>query len=345
MTNRSGRPLLVVLPAATSPCEGGGRMPPCVRLISTRWHPVAGACYSQRDGAIRSVCALVWTRSRRAVSGHTPDGSPTRASHLAIAPLAFTGYPHADGRVFGFALIPSAQMVLGDVPGLRAAFEKVAPYDSGAERRVLELRCVPHQPLQLSPAGESSKRSLMPGPYLRPARVWASVTPVVLDRHLKGYDEGKIRELIADSCANGDRRRAAGVAAPWSTAVDALACSGGTAQPAADPRRHRLRGGRAGDARCRAVHGARALSPARRDRWVMALPPADFAAFFCAIHGHDPFSWQQRLVEQLASTNRWPERAGPADRQRQDGSARCGGVPSGAAGELPAAQRCELSWW
>ena len=137
-----------------------------------------------------------------AVSGHTPDGSPTRASHLAIAPLAFAGYPHADGRVFGFALIPSAQMVLGDVPGLRAAFEKVAPYDPGAERRVLELRCVPNQPLQLSPAGESSKRSLMPGPYQRPARVWASVTPVVLDRHLKGYDEGKIRELIADSCAN-----------------------------------------------------------------------------------------------------------------------------------------------
>ena len=104
--------------------------------------------------------------------------------------------------MFGFALIPSARIVLGDVPGLRAAFEKVAPYDSGAERRVLELRCVAHQPLQLAPAGESSKCSLMPGPYLRPARLWASVTPVVLDRHLKGYDEGKIRELIADSCAN-----------------------------------------------------------------------------------------------------------------------------------------------
>ena len=29
----------------------------------------------------------------------------------------------------------------------------------------------------------------------------------------------------------------------------------------------------------------------------MALTPADFAAFFCAIHGHDPFPWQQRLVE------------------------------------------------
>ena len=144
---------------------------------------------------------------------------------------------------------------LGDVPGLRAAFEKVARYDSGAERRVLELRCVPNQPLRLSPAGESSKRSLMPGPYLRPARVWASVTPVVLARHLKRYEEGKIRgadrRLVCERGvaparsgphsgrqALGDRRRAAGVAASWSTAVDALACSGGTEQPAADPRRH-----------------------------------------------------------------------------------------------------------
>ena len=39
----------------------------------------------------------------------------------------------------------------------------------------------------------------------------------------------------------------------------------------------------------------------------MALTPANFAAFFCAIHGHDPFPWQQRLVEHLASNNRWPD--------------------------------------
>ena len=39
----------------------------------------------------------------------------------------------------------------------------------------------------------------------------------------------------------------------------------------------------------------------------MALTSADFAAFFCAIHGHDPFPWQQRLVKQLASNNRWPD--------------------------------------
>ena len=38
-----------------------------------------------------------------------------------------------------------------------------------------------------------------------------------------------------------------------------------------------------------------------------ALTPTDFAAFFRAIHGDAPFPWQQRLVEQLARENRWPE--------------------------------------
>ena len=138
------------------------------------------------------------------VSGHTPDGSPTRVPHLTIAPLAFVGHPHADGRVFGFALIPAAQMALRDVPGLRPAFENVALYDRGHQRRVLELRGGPlRSGLYLSPAGAASKRSLDPRPYLQRARCWASVTPIVLDRHLKRYDdEDKIRELIADACAN-----------------------------------------------------------------------------------------------------------------------------------------------
>ena len=137
------------------------------------------------------------------VSGHEPDGTLLRAAHLGIVPMAFAGFPHADGRLFGFALVPTAQTALRDIPGLRDAFEAIAPYDHGTERRVLELKYVPQRmPLLLSPAGVASKRSLEPGPYLQPARVWASVTPIVLDRHLKRHDEAKIRELIARSCIN-----------------------------------------------------------------------------------------------------------------------------------------------
>ena len=39
----------------------------------------------------------------------------------------------------------------------------------------------------------------------------------------------------------------------------------------------------------------------------MRLRAEDFRAFFRAIHGHDPFPWQQRLASHLADTDCWPE--------------------------------------
>ena len=137
------------------------------------------------------------------VSGHTADRRPTRLPHLAIVPLAFAGYPHADGRVFGFALVPPAGTDLRAVPGFVRAFEEVAPYDPGRERRVLKLDGAPlGKPLHLAPAGATTIRSLSPAPYTESAQVWASVTPIVLDRHLKRNGDRKIREIIAGACEN-----------------------------------------------------------------------------------------------------------------------------------------------
>ena len=39
----------------------------------------------------------------------------------------------------------------------------------------------------------------------------------------------------------------------------------------------------------------------------MELRPDDFAGFFRAIHGCDPFPWQQALVESLAKCSEWPD--------------------------------------
>ena len=260
------------------------------------------------------------------VSGHEHDGTLLRAPHLGIVPMAFAGFPHADGRLFGFALVPTAQTALRDVPGLRAAFEAIAKYDHGTERRVLKLKYLAQRkPMLLSPAGAASKRSLEPAPYLQPARVWASVTPIVLDRHLKRHDEAKVRELIARSCANVGlprprpglhpsgqalrrRGRGAGMAAFRCAAVDPLACPGAAGQPLADAcgDRLRARGRRPGHARGRALHRARTVPPLGRGGG-MTLTAADFATYFEAVHDDPPFPWQQRLVEQLAHDNQWPD--------------------------------------
>ena len=73
------------------------------------------------------------------VSGHAPDGTPTRLPHLAIMPMAFAGFPHVDGRVLGFALIPPRGTTLDHIEGFRVAFENVANYRPDEERRVLKL--------------------------------------------------------------------------------------------------------------------------------------------------------------------------------------------------------------
>ena len=38
----------------------------------------------------------------------------------------------------------------------------------------------------------------------------------------------------------------------------------------------------------------------------MMLSAADFAAFFREVHGHEPFPWQKRLLEQVATNGGWP---------------------------------------
>lgn len=137
------------------------------------------------------------------VSGHAPDGKPTRRPHLAAAPMAFAGVPHADGHTMGYALIPPAGAGLRAIPGFRKAFEAVAPYYRDNERRELVLNGEPlPEPLLLAPVGSEPRASLAAGPYLGPARIWASVTPLVLDRHLKRKDDGETRELAARACEN-----------------------------------------------------------------------------------------------------------------------------------------------
>ena len=139
------------------------------------------------------------------VSGHSSDGKPTLSPHLSIVPMSFVGSRHADGRVFGFALIPPRNLALASIEGFRESFEAVTRYRAVEQRRVLALEGSPlRERLCLSPAPDDQmrKRSLAQGPYVQVSRYWASVTPIVLDRHLKRGDESEVRELVAHACKN-----------------------------------------------------------------------------------------------------------------------------------------------
>jgi CRISPR-associated protein Csb2 len=73
------------------------------------------------------------------VSGHAADGAPARAPHLAIIPLAFAGFPYADGHVMGFALIPPADSGILADEAFRKVLRNLSPVDEERGRRILTL--------------------------------------------------------------------------------------------------------------------------------------------------------------------------------------------------------------
>jgi len=117
--------------------------------------------------------------------------------------MAFVGSPYADSRVFGFALVPPRSKSLHRIDNFRTVWEKIAHYHKDEQRRIMTLQGPSLRgPLRLTPTGEEPKKSLLPDPYLKSSSRWASVTPIVLDRHLKRKDDAEIRELVASACEN-----------------------------------------------------------------------------------------------------------------------------------------------
>jgi CRISPR-associated protein Csb2 len=139
------------------------------------------------------------------VSGHSPDGSPTPAPHLAIVPLAFLGSQFADGRVLGFALVAPDRGELLDDEGFRSAVRAVAAWNKDDERRALRLTAHGFD-IALTPSPRRELVSLDPAPYVTVATTWATCTPIVLDRHLKAKRNRErdleVADLISEACAN-----------------------------------------------------------------------------------------------------------------------------------------------
>lgn len=147
------------------------------------------------------------------VSGHAADGSPSRAPHLAIVPLSFTGHPFADGRVLGFALVPPAEEDLFEDEGFRRMLRKLTRRMDGRGRRIVEVKSpegtTPNQAyainLSLTFEPPAGRRSLDPAAYTAKSRSFATVTPIVLDRFLKkrGQErQAEIAEQVAAACRN-----------------------------------------------------------------------------------------------------------------------------------------------
>ena len=132
-------------------------------------------------------------------SGHAADGRPTAAPHLALAPLPFTGAPHADGRIMGLAMILPRAVPPRDAGRIFDSILHVAGTGLPREHRLFDgqwLECT-----VVIDTRERAPNNLDPRTWTRQSRMWASVTPFVLNRHFDGEDRWNLAaESLKDAC-------------------------------------------------------------------------------------------------------------------------------------------------
>jgi CRISPR-associated protein Csb2 len=123
------------------------------------------------------------------LSGHQPAGvgAHTPASerpHLAVVALPFIAREHADSHIRGVGLVLPRDASLPDREAVARAVRRWVD-DSGRGHAVVTMGAKGIRRLevgdQLNPI-----ESLQPRTWCRPAQVWASSTPVALDRHPGG---------------------------------------------------------------------------------------------------------------------------------------------------------------
>lgn len=138
------------------------------------------------------------------VSGHQPDNTPSQQPHLALLPLAFVGHAHADGHFLGVALA----FPKGIAPRDRGYALRNLLFDPAGNPKPIDLRLGRLGSWRIMrETRESPPLALQPQTWTRPSRSWATVTPIVLDRHPKadyvkdrsGWAQ-EVAGVIAESC-------------------------------------------------------------------------------------------------------------------------------------------------
>lgn len=137
-----------------------------------------------------AVLARLSAASPALLSGHDKDGRPSAEPHLAFVPLGFVHSRYADGSVKGIALV----LPRGVEPNLRRRLRSAVE-----DAWELHLGVLGSISVRLSEESNRDLESLRFGQYAARSLIWASVTPIVLDRHPK--KKGPTAEsIVAESC-------------------------------------------------------------------------------------------------------------------------------------------------
>jgi CRISPR-associated protein Csb2 len=125
-----------------------------------------------------------------ALTGHGSNGDSLRDSHLAVVPLPRVGDTYADGELLGVGLLLPRALSDTDYEALIGALgdwlKSGGHVDLGSIRWTLEI------------AHDDHRVSLRDTRYGGTATTWASVTPVVFDRHPRRML--RIEDVVAAMC-------------------------------------------------------------------------------------------------------------------------------------------------
>lgn len=148
------------------------------------------------------------------LSGHAADGSPSKQPRPAYLPLGFVGHEHADGHLLGVAVAVPANF---DPGAIKLLFELLGRHDGSnpheIEERVPYVSAVVRNPhmsdaeigrleLEMDERPEGRRPvTLKALTWTAPARVWTTVTPLMLPQFPKA---GKLpaEDVVAQACAD-----------------------------------------------------------------------------------------------------------------------------------------------
>lgn len=139
------------------------------------------------------------------ITGRSSDGLTSPNSHLAIVPLAFVGFRHADGHLLGMALVPPRDSGILRDPDFLKVMRAISERRSDGRRMVrlsFEMEAITRSfdwVLTVQP----SRASTDPSRFLQAGITFATVTPLVLNRYPKKRGEEREREIveqIVESC-------------------------------------------------------------------------------------------------------------------------------------------------
>jgi CRISPR-associated protein Csb2 len=135
------------------------------------------------------------------ISGHAPGDTPSTSPHLAIVPLLNAGWPHASGDLLGLAIVVPRRSDDAALAAVKGALAKLLRYEEEAGAGQLRINLFGDRRWIIDRAIAPSRASLRPGRWCAASRIWASVTPMMLDRFPKEGDPAEEARLVASACA------------------------------------------------------------------------------------------------------------------------------------------------